>query len=159
MRFPLEVAEAVRAVWPPARPLGVRITGRDWVEGGLEPEDAVAFARALKAVGVDFVCVSSGGIAPDAKIALAPGYQVPFAETVRRETGLPTRAVGLIATPRQAEVIVADGKADMVALARAFLDDPHWGWHAARTLGGEVALPPQYQRAAAKLWPAAFYAD
>ena len=159
MRFPLEVAEAVRAVWPPARPLGFRITGRDWVEGGLEPGDAVAFARALKAVGVDFVCVSSGGIVPDAKIAVAPGYQVPFAEIVRRETGLPTRAVGLIATPRQAEVIVADGKADMVALARAFLDDPHWGWHAARTLGGEVALPPQYQRAAAKLWPAAFYTD
>ena len=159
MRFPLEVAEAVRAVWPTPSPLGFRITGRDWVEGGMELEDAVAFARALKAVGVDFVCVSSGGIVPDARIAIAPGYQVPFAETVRRESGMPTRAVGLIATPRQAEAIVADGKADMVALARAFLDDPHWGWHAARALGGEVALPPQYQRAAAKLWPAAFYND
>src|SRR5919199_1497118 len=159
MRFPLEVAEAVRAVWPTPSPLGFRITGRDWVEGGMEIEDAVAFARALKAAGVDFVCVSSGGIAPNAKIAVAPGYQVPFAETVRRETGLPSRAVGLIAKPRQAEAIVAEGQADMVGLARAFLDDPHWGWHAARALGGEVALPPQYQRAAAKLWPAAFYAD
>ena len=159
MRFPLEVVEAVRAVWPKERPLGIRITGRDWVEGGIEPADAVAFARALKAIGVDFVCVSSGGIVPDARITLGPGYQVSFAETVRREAGIPTRAVGLIGTARQAERIVAEGKADMVALARAFLDNPHWAWHAARVLGAEVARPPQYQRAGSAVWPAAFYAD
>jgi NADPH2 dehydrogenase len=159
MRFPLEVAEAVRSVWPKDRALGMRITGRDWVEGGLEVEDAVAFARALKRIGLDFVCVSSGGISPDARIAVGPNYQVPFAEAVRREAGIPTRAVGLIATPRQAEAIVAEGKADMVALARAFLDNPHWAWQAAKVLEAEVARPPQYQRASQRNWPAAFFAD
>ncbi len=159
MRFPLEVFEAVRAEWPKDRPLGARITGRDWAEGGIEVAEAVAFARALKERGADFVCVSSGGIVPDARIALAPGYQVPFAAAVRREASIATRAVGLIATPKQAEAVVAGGKADLVALARAFLDDPHWGWHAAKALGAEVARPPQYLRAGTKLWPAAFYTD
>ncbi|MBX6323999.1 MAG: NADH:flavin oxidoreductase/NADH oxidase [Rhodospirillaceae bacterium] len=159
MRFPLEVFEAVRAVWPKDRPLGARISGTDWVEGGLDAGDAVACARALKDRGADYVCVSSGGIVSDAKVPVAPGYQVPFAERVRREAGIATRAVGLIATPKQAEAVVAEGKADFVALARAFLDDPHWGWHAARALGAEVARPPQYQRAGEKLWPAAFYTD
>ena len=105
-------------------------------------------------LGFDFVCVSSGGAVPDAKIRIRPHYQVPFAETVRRETGLPTRAVGLIARPKQAEAVIADGQADMVALARAFLDDPHWGWHAARDLGADVARPPQYQRAGLRNWAA-----
>jgi 2,4-dienoyl-CoA reductase-like NADH-dependent reductase (Old Yellow Enzyme family) len=159
MRFPLEVAEAVRAVWPKDRPLGMRITGYDWVEGGIEVEDAVAFARELKALGLDFICVSSGGLVADAKIAIGPNYQVPFAEAVRRDAGIPTRAVGLIATPRQADAIVVEGKADMVALARAFLNNPHWGWHAAQALGAEVARPPQYQRAGLRQWPAAFYTD
>jgi 2,4-dienoyl-CoA reductase-like NADH-dependent reductase (Old Yellow Enzyme family) len=159
MRFPLEVVEAVRAVWPKDRPLGMRITGYDWVEGGIEVEDAVAFARELKAVGLDFICVSSGGVVSDAKIAIGPNYQVPFAEAVRRDAGIPTRAVGLIATPRQADAIVVEGKADMVALARAFLNNPHWGWHAAQALGAEVARPPQYQRAGLRQWPAAFYTD
>jgi NADPH2 dehydrogenase len=129
------------------------------LEGGIEPADAVAFAGALKAIGYDFVCVSSGGAVPDAKIPIKPSYQVPFAEIVRRETGLPIRAVGLIARPKQAEAIVADGRADMVALARAFLDDPHWGWHAARELGADVARPPQYQRAGLRNWSAAFERD
>ena len=159
MRFPLEVVEAVRAVWPKDRPLGMRITGRDWAEGGIEVADAVAFARALKKIGVDFVCVTSGGLVPDAKIAVGPNYQTPFAEAVRREADIPTRAVGLIAAPRQAEAIVAEGKADMVALARAFLDNPHWAWAAARALGAEVAQPPQYQRAGLRNWPAAFERD
>jgi 2,4-dienoyl-CoA reductase-like NADH-dependent reductase (Old Yellow Enzyme family) len=159
MRFPLEVVAAVRAVWPKERPLGMRITGRDWAEGGFEVGDAVAFARALKEVGVDFVCVTSGGLVPDAKIAVGPNYQTPFAEAVRREADMPTRAVGLIAMPRQAEAIVADGKADMVALARAFLDNPHWTWAAARALGAEVAQPPQYQRAGLRNWSAAFERD
>jgi NADPH2 dehydrogenase len=157
LRFPLEVARAVRAVVLRSIPLGARITGSDWSEGGITPEDAVALAKTLKQAGLDFVCVSSGGITAEVKIALGPGYQVPFAEKVRRETGMPTRAVGLIATPGQAEAIVAEGKADMIALARAMLDDPRWGWHAAQSLEAEVKRPPQYARAAPKLWPGAAY--
>jgi 2,4-dienoyl-CoA reductase-like NADH-dependent reductase (Old Yellow Enzyme family) len=157
LRFPLEVARAVRAAVPPSLPLGARITGSDWTEGGLTPDDAVALAKALKEMGLDFLCVSSGGITAEVKIALGPGYQVPFAEKVRREVGIPTRAVGLIATPQQAEAILAEGKADMVALARAMLDDPRWGWHAAQALAGDVKRPPQYARAAPKLWPGAAY--
>jgi 2,4-dienoyl-CoA reductase-like NADH-dependent reductase (Old Yellow Enzyme family) len=159
MRFPLEVIDAVRGVWPKNRPLGMRITGYDWIEGGIQIADAVAFALELKRIGVDFVCVSSGGITPDAKIAIGPNYQVPFAEAVRREAGIPTRAVGLVAKPGQADAIIAEGKADMVALARAFLDNPHWAWTAARVLEAEVARPPQYQRASARVWPAAFESD
>jgi NADPH2 dehydrogenase len=159
MRFPLEIAAALREAWPRSRVLGARITGSDWSEGGIEPAEAVAFAGALKELGYDFICVSSGGAVPDAKIPIKPSYQVPFAEIVRRETGLPIRAVGLIARPKQAEAIVANGQADMVALARAFLDDPHWGWHAARDLGADVARPPQYQRAGLRNWSAAFERD
>jgi len=157
LRFPLEVARAVRAVAPRAVPLGARITGSDWADGGIMPDDAVALARTLEQAGFDFVCVSSGGVSAEVKIALGPGYQVPFAEKVRREVGIPTRAVGLIATPQQAEAIVAEGKADMIALARAMLDDPRWGWHAAQSLAAEVKRPPQYARAAPKLWPGAAY--
>jgi NADPH2 dehydrogenase len=157
LRFPLEVAQAVRAVVPRATPLGARLTGSDWTEGGMTPDDAVAVAKALKGAGLDFVCVSSGGIAAETKIALGPGYQVPFAEKVRREAGIATRAVGLIATPKQAEAIIAEGRADMIALARAMLDDPRWGWHAAQSLAAEVKRPPQYARAAPKLWPGAAY--
>ncbi len=157
MRLPLEVARAVREVLPRGMPLGARITGSDWTEGGLTPDDAVAIAKSLKSAGIDFVCVSSGGIAADTKITLGPGYQTPFAEKVKRETGIPTRAVGLIAGAKQAEAIIAEGRADMVALARAFLDDPHWAWHAARALGADVKRPPQYARAAPALWPGAAY--
>ena len=148
MRFALEVAEAVRAVVPRGIALGARITGSDWTEGGLTPDDAVTFAAALKEEGLDFVCVSSGGITAETRNPTTPGYNVPLAEKVRREAGIATRAVGLIASPRQAEAVVADGKADMVALARAVLDNPHWGWHAALELGAEVARPPQYARSA-----------
>jgi 2,4-dienoyl-CoA reductase-like NADH-dependent reductase (Old Yellow Enzyme family) len=157
LRYPLEVAQAVRAAVPRAVALGARITGSDWTEGGMTPDDAVAVATALREAGFDFVCVSSGGIAAETKIALGPGYQVPFAEKVRREAGIPTRAVGLIATPKQAEGLLAEGKADMIALARAMLDDPRWGWHAAQALDGDVKRPPQYARAAPKLWPGAAY--
>jgi 2,4-dienoyl-CoA reductase-like NADH-dependent reductase (Old Yellow Enzyme family) len=157
LRFPLEVVAAVRAVVPRSVPLGARITGSDWMEGGMTPEDAVALAKALKQAGLDFICVSSGGISAEVKITLGPGYQVPFAEKVRQEAGIATRAVGLIATPQQAEAIVTEGKADMIALARAMLDDPRWGWHAAQALGAEVKRPPQYARAAPKLWPGAGY--
>jgi 2,4-dienoyl-CoA reductase-like NADH-dependent reductase (Old Yellow Enzyme family) len=158
MRFPLEVARAVRAAWPQDRPLGFRITGKDWIEGGIGIEDAIAFAKALKDAGVDYVCVTSGGIAAGAAPAIGPGYQVGLAEAVRRECNIATRAVGLIATPKQAEEVIAEGKADMVALARAFLDNPHWAWRAARELGADVSMPSQYQRAASKVWPGAAYA-
>jgi len=159
MRFPLEIARAVRDEVPKRIPLAARITGTDWVEGGLTPDDAVGFARELKAAGLDYVDVSSGAITAEAQRAPTPGFNVPFAEKVKREVGIPTRTVGLIATPKQAELIVADGKADMVALARAFLDDPHWGWHAAAALGADVARPKQYLRAAPKMWPGAGYKD
>jgi len=159
MRYPLEIAHAVRAAIPRGMPLGARITGTDWVEGGLTPGDAVAFAKALQAAGVDYVCVSSGGINSDARPAVAASTNVEFAEQVKRETGVATRAVGLIVTPKQAEAILSEGKADMVALARAMLDDPHWGWHAAQALGADVARPNQYLRAAPKTWPGAAYRD
>jgi 2,4-dienoyl-CoA reductase-like NADH-dependent reductase (Old Yellow Enzyme family) len=159
MRYPLEIARAVRAAIPKAMPLGARITGNDWAEGGLTPDDAVAFAQALKTAGLDFVCISSGGISADTRPTLVANTNVQFAEKVKREAGITTRTVGLIATARQAEAAVAEGKADMVALARAMLDDPHWGWHAAQALGADVARPRQYQRAAPKVWPGASYRD
>ena len=159
MRFPVEIAQAVRAAMPKGMPLGARITGSDWSEGGLTSDDAVAFAKALKAVGLDFVCISSGGISADTRPTLVANTNVEFAEKVKREVGIATRTVGLIATAKQAEAIIADGKADMVALARAMLDDPHWGWHAAQMLGAEVARPKQYQRAAPKVWAGATYRD
>jgi 2,4-dienoyl-CoA reductase-like NADH-dependent reductase (Old Yellow Enzyme family) len=156
LRFPLSIARAVRAVVPKDIPLGARITGSDWRPDGLTPDDAVAISKALKGEGLDFVCISSGGITADTRTPTTPGYNVPIAARVKKEAGIATRAVGLILTPEQAEQIVAQGQADMVSLARGFLDDPHWGWHAAKALGAEVARPPQYARAGPKLWaPAA----
>jgi NADPH2 dehydrogenase len=155
MRFPLEVARACRAVVPRSIPFGARMTGSDWMDGGLTPDDSVVFANALKDIGLDYLCVSSGGIGGDMRPTETAGFNIQFAEKVKREVGIPTRAVGLIATPQQAEAIVAEGKADMVALGRAFLDDPHWGWHAAAALGAEVDRPPQYLRAAPKMWAGA----
>jgi 2,4-dienoyl-CoA reductase-like NADH-dependent reductase (Old Yellow Enzyme family) len=154
LRFPREVAEAVRAVVPRTITLGARITGSDWIEGALAPADAVACAKMLKAAGLDYVDVSSGGISSDARNPTALGYNVPIAEQVRA-TGIATRTVGLIMTAKQAEAIVAEGKADMVAMARAILDDPHWGWHAARALGADVKRPNQYLRSAPAMWPGA----
>jgi NADPH2 dehydrogenase len=155
MRFPLEVTRAVRAVVPKGLPLGARITGSDWLDGGLTPDDAVSCAKLLKAAGCDYIDVSSGGVSAEARNPTGPGYNVDIAARVRREAGIATRTVGMIVTPKQAEAIVADGKADMVALGRAMLDDPHWGWHAARALGAEVKRPLQYARSGEKLWPGA----
>jgi NADPH2 dehydrogenase len=155
MRFPLEVAQAVRAVVPKGVPLGARITGNDWVDGGLTPDDAVTFAKALKAAGLDFICVSSGGVSAESRPTQVAGFNVDFAAKVRREAGIATRAVGMIVSPTHAETIVSQGQADMVALARGFLDNPHWAWHAAQTLGAEVARPVQYRRVAPKVWPGA----
>ncbi len=153
LRLPLQVARAVRAAVPEGVAVGARITGTDWVEGGFTAEDAVVLAAALKQLGLDYVCVSSGGLVPGARIPVEPGYQVPLAARVRRETGITTRAVGMIAGPQQANAIIAAGEADQVALARAFLDDPRWGWHAAEALGMAASQPPQYQRAGARVWP------
>jgi 2,4-dienoyl-CoA reductase-like NADH-dependent reductase (Old Yellow Enzyme family) len=156
LRFPLSIAKAVRAIVPKDIPLGARITGSDWRPDGLTPDDAVAIAKALKAEGLDFVCISSGGVTADTRTPTTPGYNVPIAARVKKEAGILTRTVGLILKPEQAEEIIAQGQADQVSLARAFLDDPHWGWHAAKALGAEVARPPQYARAGPKLWaPAA----
>ena len=155
MRFARECAQAVRAVVPKGVPLGARITGSDWRDDGLTPDDAVTFAKALKADGLDFVDVSSGGVTADTRTPTTPGYNTPISERVKKEAGIATRVVGMIVAPKQAEEIVAGGKADMVAMGRAFLDNPHWAWHAAQELGAEVARPPQYSRSAPKLWPGA----
>lgn len=155
LRFAYELVDAVRAAVPRPIALGARITGSDWLDGGLTEADAVFCAKALKEAGLDFVDVSSGGISAAARNPAAPGYNVPIAAKIRAETGMPTRVVGLIVTPRQAEAILAEGAADMVALARAVLDDPHWGWHAARELGCDVKRPNQYLRSAPELWPGA----
>ena len=146
MRYPIEVFEAIRAVFPAKKPIGVKVSATDWVEGGWDLVQTIEFARELKARGVDWIDASSGGVSPLQKIPLSPGYQVPFAQAIREATGLTTIAVGLITEPKQAEAIIADGNADMVALARGMLYDPRWGWHAAAELGGEVEAPPQYWR-------------
>lgn len=146
MRFPLEVFEAVRGAWPEDRPLGIRISASDWIEGGWDLEGSVALARALKERGCDFIDVSSGGLAPAQAVEAGPGYQTGFAAEVKRLSGLATIAVGLVTEPRQAETIVRSGQADMVALARMMLFNPRWPWHAAEALGAQAAFPPQYQR-------------
>lgn len=139
-RFPLEVFEAVRRVWPADKALGMRLSAVEWVEGGVTIEDTIETARQLKALGCDFVDVSSGGNAAGQKITLGPGYHVPFSARVRREAGIKTWAVGLITEPEQAEKIIASGEADCTAHARPFLLDPRWAWNAARALG--VETPP-----------------
>ncbi|HVY82241.1 MAG TPA: NADH:flavin oxidoreductase/NADH oxidase [Steroidobacteraceae bacterium] len=148
MRFPLEIFDIVRAAFPASKPVGVRVSATDWVEGGWDLEQTIAFAKELQRRGVDFVDVSSGGLSPAQKIPLAPGYQVPFARAVKQAAGVNTIAVGLITEPRQAEEIIANEQADMVALARAMLYNPRWPWHAAAALGASVTAPPQYWRGA-----------
>jgi 2,4-dienoyl-CoA reductase-like NADH-dependent reductase (Old Yellow Enzyme family) len=147
MRFPLEVFAAVRAEWPEDKPLGVRVSCTDWIEGGWDVEQTVAFARELKKLGCDWIDASSGGLMKNQAIPVAPGYQVPFAERIRKDAGIPTIAIGLITEAGQAERIVAEGKADMVSLARGFLWDPRWAWHAALELGATPSIPRQYLRA------------
>lgn len=155
MRFPLDVARAVRAALPADTPVGAKISGSDFAPGGWTPDDAVVFAEALKKLGCAYVTVSGGGVVIDAKVPVGPGYQVPFAERVKRETGIATGAVGLITEPMQAEEIVASGKADFVSLARAMLFNPRWAWHAALALDGEAYYQPQYERCAPRAWPGA----
>ena len=147
-RFPLEIVRAVRAAFPAELPVWVRVSAVDWVDGGLTIEDSVAFARLLKAEGVDLIDVSSGGNDPRQKITLGPGYQVEFAERIRREAGIATGAVGMITEAAQAEAIMREGQADVVLLAREFLRNPYWPIHASEELGGRISWPVQYERAA-----------
>ncbi|MBN9664089.1 MAG: NADH:flavin oxidoreductase/NADH oxidase [Acidobacteria bacterium] len=146
-RFPLEVTDAVRAAWPADKPLFYRITSTDWAEGGWTADDTVRFAAILKQHGVDLLDCSSGGTVAHAKIPVAPGYQVQFAERVRNEAGLASGAVGFITEAAQAEAILAEGKADLVLLAREMLREPYWAILAAKQLGATPHVPPQYQRA------------
>jgi 2,4-dienoyl-CoA reductase-like NADH-dependent reductase (Old Yellow Enzyme family) len=152
IRYLREVAQAVRAVVPREIALGARITASDWLEGGVTVDEAVVLAKALKTDGLDYLCVSSGGLTADARNPAEPGYNTEFSARIRKEAGMACRVVGLIVEPRQAETIIGEGRADMVALGRAMLDNPHWGWRAAAELGAEVARPVQYLRSGPKLW-------
>lgn len=146
MRFPLEVFDAVRAVFPAERPVTMRVSATDWVESGWDVEQTIAFAQALEARGCGGIHVSSGGLDPRQQIPVGPSYQVPLAQAVKRAVAIPVVAVGLITGFEQAEAIVGTGDADLVALARGMLYDPRWPWHAAAHLGGQVKAPPQYAR-------------
>jgi 2,4-dienoyl-CoA reductase-like NADH-dependent reductase (Old Yellow Enzyme family) len=148
IRLVLEVVDAVRSVWPERLPLFVRISATDWAEGGWNPDESVELARLLRDRGVDLMDCSSGGNVADAKIPVAPGYQVGLAARIRREAGIATAAVGLITEPAQANAIIAEGDADFVFLARAELRDPYWALHAAAALGESTTWPKQYLRAA-----------
>jgi 2,4-dienoyl-CoA reductase-like NADH-dependent reductase (Old Yellow Enzyme family) len=147
IRFGLEIVEAVRATWPDEFPLLLRISSTDWVDGGWSIEDSLELARRVKPIGVDLIDCSSGGSSLEQKIPTAPGYQVPFAERIRREVAIPTGAVGLITEARQADDIVRSGQADLVLLAREFLRDPYFPLHAAQELGLKPEAPTQYLRA------------
>jgi 2,4-dienoyl-CoA reductase-like NADH-dependent reductase (Old Yellow Enzyme family) len=147
MRFLTRVVEAVRQVWPEQKPLLVRVSATDWTEGGLLPDDIVSVVQKLRPLGVDLIDCSSGGLVPAAPPGIGSGYQVPFAEQVRREAAIATASVGLITTPELADEIVRNGRADLVALGRELLRHPYWPLSAARTLGQEFAWPRQYWEA------------
>lgn len=146
MRFPLEVFDAVREAFPADRPVSVRVSGTDWVEGGWDIEQTIAFAKALEARGAAAIHVSSGGLDPRQAIPVGPNYQVPLARAVRQAVSIPVVAVGLITEFEQAEAILATGDADLIGLARTVLYDPRWPWHAAAHFGAQVKVPPQYLR-------------
>jgi 2,4-dienoyl-CoA reductase-like NADH-dependent reductase (Old Yellow Enzyme family) len=146
MRLPLRVAREVRAAWPSHLPLFVRISATDWVDGGWDLAQSIALAREFKRIGVDLIDCSSGGTSPTARVPVEPGYQVPFAQAIRRDADIATGAVGLITDAKQAEQIIAENKADAVFLARQLLRDPYWPLHAAAELGADVPWPRQYDR-------------
>jgi 2,4-dienoyl-CoA reductase-like NADH-dependent reductase (Old Yellow Enzyme family) len=150
IRIVCEVVTAVRKVWPEQYPLWVRVSATDWTEGGWTPEESVELARTLKSLGVDLIDCSSGGNVARAKIPVGPGYQVTFAEKIRREAGIPTGAVGMITDPIQADQIIRSGQADVVIMARQFLRDPYWPLLAAHALGHDIQWPQQYDRAKKK---------
>jgi len=149
-RLLLEVVQSIQKSWPAELPLFVRISATDWVESGWDPDQSVRLSKILKRAGVDLIDCSSGGTIPQARIPLGPGYQVPFAERIRKETGILTGAVGLITSAEQAEKILAEDQADMIFLAREFLRDPYFPLHAATQLGEDINWPQQYERAKLK---------
>lgn len=155
LALPLAVMKAVREAVPQSIAVGARITGTDWVDGGMTVEDAIVLAKGLRDLDGAYVCVSSGAARFDVRVPVGPLYQVPLAEKIKKATGIVTRAVGLITTAQEAESVLHDGKADQIAVARAILDDPHWGLHAADALGVALPRPPQYDRASPAKWPGA----
>ena len=156
LKFPLEVAAALRETWPKDRALGARISAHDWADGGLGPDDAINFAKELKRLGFDYVCVSSAALVAGQKMPpVVQGYQMPLAEKVKRAVDIKVRAVGMIADVDYAEEVIATGQTDMVALARAFLDNPRWVWHAAERYGIKIDYPPSYARSRFDQWPGA----
>lgn len=146
MRFPLEILAAVRNAVPAEIPVGVRISATDWVNGGFDLPESIIVAKQMELGGADYIHVSSGGLSPNQKISVGPGYQAPLAKAIRAQVNIPIIAVGLINEADQAEAILQDGDADCIALARAMLSDPHWPWHAAEKLGAKIKAPPQYWR-------------
>lgn len=151
-RLCVETFKAIRHVWPKEKPIGVRLSATDYMDGGWTLEETVMLCRTLKDLGCDFVTISSGGLSLAQKVPIGEGHQVEFAATVRRETGLPVMAVGMIFRPEHADEIVEKGDADMIALARGMLQDPHWPWRAAAALGEDVSYPPQYIRGYKSRW-------
>jgi 2,4-dienoyl-CoA reductase-like NADH-dependent reductase (Old Yellow Enzyme family) len=147
LRFVLEIFDAVRAHFPAGKPVGVRVSATDWIAGGWDMEGTLALCEALKARDCDYICVSSGGTAPEQTIPVGPLYQVPFSARIRREAAIPTMAVGLITEPKEAEAVLRDGRADLIAIGRGMLMNPRWAWRAADELGAEADFPPQYERA------------
>lgn len=156
MRFPLETFKAMRAAWPAHKPMGIRVSTTDWVDGGFTPDEAVIFAKALKDIGCDFVDATTGGLDHRQKIPLSAGYQVPFGAKIRNEADIKTMSVGLIGSPRQAEAIIASGEADFISIGRTALYDPRWAWHAAEELGMSTEYAPKYRMAQPFLRPELF---
>lgn len=146
-RLPLQVAQAVRELWPSDKPVMARISATDWVEGGWDLAGSIELVQQLKAIGIDLIDVSSGGLIPDAVMPVAPGFQTPFAASVRRETGMPVSTVGLITDAVQAEHVLVTEQADAVSIGRELLRNPYWPLHAAKALAEDISWPPQYQRA------------
>ena len=156
MRFPLECFAAMRAVWPEEKPMGIRISAEDWVNGGFNTEEAIVFAKELKKIGCDYIDVSTGGLDARQQIPLYPSYQLPFGERIRKEAGVVTCSVGLIDKPKQAEAIIESGQADLIAIARGAIYDPRWAWHAAEELGAETEYAPKYRAGHPSLRPQLF---
>ncbi|MGQ3672196.1 NADH:flavin oxidoreductase/NADH oxidase [Xanthobacter sp. TB0136] len=146
MRYPLELFRRMRAAWPAQKPMGVRISAADWVEGGWTLEDSIIFAQRLKALGCDYVAASSGGSSPDQKITPGPGYQVPLAQGIREGAGCTVIAVGMLSDPQLANRVLEEGRADLIAIGRGMLFNPRWAWHACLELKGQMRVPEPYLR-------------